>query len=100
MSDVCELFGCTPDIAIRQDLSLVEAIADYRAARAARDAMNHQDRKRGFEILRDNPGLMRVMAYMARAQQGKPLDAPALEQEGMGVAEANRAVPEDDDDGG
>ena len=73
----------------------MEAIADYRSARAARDAMNNPDRKRGFDTLAENPGLMRSLAYMARAQQGKPLDGRwDAEGEGMRVAERNRDVPE------
>ena len=72
----------------------MEAIADYRSARAARDAMNNPDRKRGFDTLAENPGLMRSLAYMARAQQGKPLDVADVESEGMRVAERNRDVPE------
>lgn len=96
MSAVCELFGCPPSVAVEQDWGLVEAIADYRAARAARDAMNDPDRKRGFATLRDSPGLLRALAYMARAQQGKPLDAPQRElaQEGIDVAAVHRDAPE------
>ena len=73
---------------------MVEAIADYRAARAAKGAMNHPDRKQGFDTLRDNPGLMRSLAFMARAQQGKPLDGGNLDREGMDIAALHRNEPE------
>ena len=86
MSEICEAFSCTPDIALRQDLALVSAILDYRAACMARDAFN--DPKEGFKTFEAHPELLKTLARMGRAQRGLPLDAPDMEREGMRIAKA------------
>jgi hypothetical protein len=84
VSEVCEAFGCTPDEALRQDWGLVTAIFDYRAANQAVKSFNDKD---GFTVLERNPQLIEVLARMARAQRGEPLDAPGAADEGKAIAQ-------------
>ena len=67
MSDVCELFGCTPREALRQNLNLVNRIADYRAAKLAVEAMNGGEA--GAKRLVETPALGNMLAELMRAQQ-------------------------------
>ncbi len=68
MSDVCEVFSCPPDVALRQDWHLVQAILEERAARRAVDLFNQGGE--GFEALKQSPGLQEVLLEMHRAQSG------------------------------
>lgn len=40
ISVVCEAFGCTPDVAVKQDMALVRKILDVRMMEAARSQHN------------------------------------------------------------
>lgn len=95
------MFGCTPKEALDQPLALVQAIADYRAARLAVDSLN-QGRK-GAQALARNPGLMQVLTYMSRAQRGEPLERPlskrAQAAEQQAILEAYGRPDVDQDDG-
>ena len=59
------------------------AILDYRMAATATRSFNE---KGGFTTLEKNPQLIEMLARMARAQRGQPLDAPGAESEGKEVA--------------
>jgi hypothetical protein len=95
LSVVCESFGCTPAEAEAQDWPTVQAILDYRAALAAREAFNHADKRAGFEYLRAHPNLIEILALMSRAQQGRPLSG-ATEREGLAVAQHYRTTADED----
>ena len=45
ISIVCEAFGCTPDVAMRQDLALVRRILDYRMIESAKGQHNQDATK-------------------------------------------------------
>jgi len=68
ISEICASFGCPPDVAEQQDLSLVQRIFEYRNAQAARDLIN-QGRK-GFEQVTKQPHLVQLLLEMHRAQTG------------------------------
>lgn len=65
------MFGCTPDVAERQDWTLVQQIIDYRNARTAIDLFNRG--REGAEQLAEHPSLMELLREMWRAQSGKPI---------------------------
>ena len=96
---VCEEFGCTPDIAVRQDLVLVRRILDYRAAMLAREKFNEKDKGAAFAYLQEHPRLLEVLALMSRAQRGEPLHGTGAEREGATIAEAHIGEMEDEDAG-
>lgn len=98
MSAVCEAFGCPPSVAEEQDLTTVQAVLDYRMARAARDTFNQPDRARAFEALQANPELLRMLSMMHRAQSGLPLEGSDMEDEGLAVAGAHRTGSRDEED--
>ena len=110
VSDVCEAFGIPPGpgvTATDQDYALTVAVLDYRACRAAVDAFNGPDKGRSFEVIREHPHLLRVLAWMKRAQDGRPLDDPddgggvmetvQAEDEGMRIAREYRTRRDGDD---
>ena len=97
MSVVCEEFGCTPDIAVRQNLVLVRRILDYRAATMARDKFNEKDKGAAFDFLQAHPRLLEVLSLMSRAQQGLPLHGGS-EREGATVAQAHMGEMEGESD--
>mgnify|MGYP001616194586 CR=1 FL=1 len=66
---MCVAFGCTPDVALRQDWALVQAILDYRTAKAAIDLFNGG--KEGAEELLKQPHLGAILVAMHRAQVGE-----------------------------
>jgi len=80
---------------MHQDLALVTAVLDYRAAVMARDALN--DPKDGFKLLEAHPHLLMTIARMGRAQRGQPLDAPGIEREGMRMAKAQAGELEEEE---
>lgn len=89
LSDICAAFGCTPDVAERQDMYLLEQIGEYRAATQAVEVFRAKDRKWAFETLANAPALTRMLGMMNRAQRGLPLEPRGtenLEREGMAVA--------------
>ena len=98
ISNICEVFGCTPGEAAAQDMSLVQGVIDYRNARLAVDVFNGPDKAEAFKTLQENPHLVQALAYMRRAQNGSPLAAAPEElmQEGLEVAELYRAEEEED----
>ena len=96
---VCEEFGCTPDVAARQDLVLVRRILDYRAATVAREKFNEKDKGAAFEYLQAHPRLLEVLALMSRAQRGLPLHAGDAEREGGAIAQAHIGEMEAEDAG-
>lgn len=63
---MCVAFGCTPDVALRQDWALVQAILDYRTAKAAIDLFNGG--KEGAEELLKHPEMGAILVDMYRAQ--------------------------------
>ncbi len=85
-------------MALRQDVTLVTAILDYRTAQRAKELFNSPDKKAAFEQLSANPRLLEMLAMMSRAQRGQPLEGPQLDREGMVVASQYRS--EDGDEGG
>lgn len=66
---MCELFGCAPDIAQRQDAVLVDQIMEYRAAKRAIELMNGG--KEDKERLEKAPALVNLLREIDRAQVGK-----------------------------
>lgn len=78
----------------------MQAVLDYRAAQTAVDTFNLPDKTQAFSILQRNPHLLRVLAWMRRAQDGRPLDSQqaVLLAEGAQVAaqyrEAGMETPE------
>ncbi len=52
ISEICRAFTCTPDVALKQDLRLVQEILDYRMAGAARDQHNQDATKMTSEMLK------------------------------------------------
>lgn len=68
LSEICESFGCTPDVAERQDWQKVKSILDYRAAKAAVSLFNGG--KQGLEALLKQPHLQELLLEMHRAQSG------------------------------
>lgn len=83
LSEICEAFGCTPDVAADQDYEEVMAILDYRNARTALTLFRMKDRKAAFERLAAEPELSKLIGRMQRAQldQG-PADDDTLAAEG------------------
>lgn len=65
MSDVCEMFGCTPEEARRQDIRDVLDISDYRTARAA--ARLWKQGAKGIPDLMKQPALAEMLVAMQRA---------------------------------
>lgn len=78
---MCEAFGCTPDVAERQDWHIVSSILRYRAARAA-----HQAFLRG--TLADDPALQALYSDLVAARNG---DGPGAMEELLDQLEAERA---------
>ena len=68
MSEVCEAFGCAPDVALRQDWQTVLDVLDYRNAKAAIALFNQG--KKGADQLLQQPHLMAILLRLTRAQQG------------------------------
>lgn len=66
MSIVCEAFTCTPAEAERQPWPLVEAVLEYRQARDVVELMKRGED--GAKSLKENPGLLRLIDAMHRAQ--------------------------------
>jgi hypothetical protein len=52
LSIVCDAFGCTPDVARRQDWDDVKSILDYRLAVAAKDQHNRKVEEMTPEMVR------------------------------------------------
>ena len=90
MSEVCEAFTCTPDVALRQDWTLVGSVFDYRNAKAAVDLFNQG--KKGTEALNKQPALMNLLVEMHRAQLG----VDTLEW--RDVHEAMEQIPDPDEE--
>ena len=84
-------------MAEQQDWALVRDVLEYRVAAAAVSLFNAP--KQSFDSLSRQPAMVRMLARMARAQRGLPLDGAAaeLEQEGLAVAAAHRVEPEVED---
>lgn len=98
MSEVCEAFGCPPDVAERQNYGLVSAILDYRAAMRAREVFNQPNKRQAFDQLRANPRLLEILALMRRAQAGQSLDGVSgLAREGEDVARSYRSAQDEAD---
>lgn len=89
MSVVCEEFGCTPDIAMRQDLVVVRRILDYRAAMMAKEKFNDKDKGAAFDFFHAHPRLLEVLTLMSRAQRGLPLHVGDAAKEGASIAQAH-----------
>lgn len=68
VSEICEAFGCPPDVAERQDPRLVRAVIDYRNAKQAIAWFN--DGERGQEQLAKYPELGTLLLELVRAQGG------------------------------
>jgi hypothetical protein len=45
ISNVCEAFTCTPDVAVEQDMAMVRRILDYRLLAAAKSQHNEDSTK-------------------------------------------------------
>ena len=97
ISVVCESFGIGPVEAMRnleRDEMLVHAVLDYRSAERAKelfDAKGKDEKAQAFKAFEDNPGLLRILSKMARAQRGQPIEtanAKEMEREGRAIAEA------------
>lgn len=95
---ICEAFDCTPLEAEKQDPRIVDAVLDYRASVQAKEIFNGPNKQEAFKTLKQNPYLMQVLAKMARAQRGLPLDGvsrKAMETEALDVAETYRNAEEE-----
>jgi len=66
ISIVCEAFGCTPDVAEKQDWSLVQAILDYRNAKVPLELM--QQGEAGAKAMAAHPDVMNPIGELYRAQ--------------------------------
>lgn len=68
ISTICEVFGCTPTEAERQDLTLVRAILEYRDAR---EVLRIEKEGSDFEQrwLADHPGMAASLKALHDAQQ-------------------------------
>lgn len=95
ISTICDEFGCTPDVAMRQDALVVEQVVTYRRARDAIRLFNAG--KDGADELAKHPELLDLLLDLSRAQAGWP--TMTLEQAMDGLA-ATRALrhPEKDED--
>lgn len=98
LSDLCREFECLPSAIKREDWTVVLGILEYRTASAAVETFNMKDRKGAAERLMTTPALAEMLARMARAQQGLPLEGGNLAADGAEVFEAYRLPPEDDDE--
>ena len=84
------MFGIGPIEAVEtivNDENLVIAIADYRGSKRAVEefsAEGKEAKERAFKVLEKNPGLIRLLAKMHRAQVGAPLNATAADLESEG----------------
>lgn len=67
ISAICSTFGCTPDVAERQDWQLCQAVIDYRNAQAAIDLFNRGSQ--GRDTLMQHPHLADMLLELTRAQQ-------------------------------
>jgi hypothetical protein len=79
-------FGCTPDVAERQDLTLVIGVLNYRSAKHAIELMGQGSR--GFDELTKHPELGGLLMRMLRAQDLQvetPGDAVAAVAEQLNV---------------
>ena len=66
IAEICTAFNCSPDVAARQDLVLVQGILDYRNAKQAIGLMNQG--ATGFDELSKQPHLTDLLLRMVRAQ--------------------------------
>lgn len=66
ISEICEAFHCTPDVAERQDFALVQRIFEYRKAKAAVAAFDRG--ASGVKTLQEHPDWLELLAEMHRAQ--------------------------------
>lgn len=89
------MFGCTPDVARRQDMRDIAEISDYRNARAAAELW--REGAKGVPKLMERPRMAEVLVEMRRAM--------ALMDEGHAgeytvehLYEAMRAMPDPDDE--
>ncbi len=68
LSTVCEVFGCPPEEAERQDWQQVHQILEYRLARRAVEVFNSG--AKGIDTMAEHPELMNILLAMHRAQGG------------------------------
>lgn len=76
----------------------MRAVLDYRAAGQARDLMNAGDR--GYAVLAQSEGLMRLLLELLRAQTGRNLEtgeALAIARERADDAQARIAAAAEDE---
>lgn len=66
ISEMCEAFHCTPDVAEQQDFALVQRILEYRKAKAAVAAFDRG--AKGVKVLQSHPDWLELLAEMHRAQ--------------------------------
>lgn len=67
ISEICEAFGCTPDVAEQQDEGAVRAIMDYRALKTAKAQHNQKDTTMSPELI---PLWMEVIKMIPDSQGG------------------------------
>lgn len=63
-----------------------------------RELLNAPDKGQAFAVFADNPGLMRLLARMRRAQVGEDLDVDdaVLDAEGRALAETETETEDDE----
>ena len=64
ISIICDMFGCTPDVAIKQNYKTVRAIMDYKMAEQAKEVFNSDASKM-------TPSQVRMWKQLNEAQNGK-----------------------------
>lgn len=100
VSAVCQEFTIAPDVAIRQDWPMVQAVMEYRRASEAMALVRAPaaERDRAFRVLTESPGMLELLAKLHRAQTGQPLEGGDLVGEGAAVAELHAPAATEDDD--
>lgn len=95
ISKICDEFGCTPDVALRQDALVVEQVMTYRRARDAIRLFNAG--KDGADELARHPELLDLLLDLSRAQAGWPTMTLEQAMDGLVATRALQAHEKDED---
>ena len=85
MSAICDAFRCPPDVAVRQDWTLVRRIMDYRNAGVAVELFNAGGKAWGQ--MQKHPELGDLMLEMLSAQTGQAVTEADLERSMQAMVE-------------
>lgn len=86
------MFGCSPDVAERQDAQTIDLILDYRVRRRAVEV--YRMGKEGIPIMTKEPILFELLVEMMRAQLG---DSPGMDWQAT-VYGTMQTMPTGDDE--